>query len=132
MFLDIKLTVHFFHKQTKQAFFFHQRGRLNTAAPQSPSDSGEQYKVLYDFTAQNVNEVSVKAGDVITVIDTAEDGWFTMLTNDSRKVIECVQAEIDPVRSGNIIFACVINNVIFLRVDLCQARIWRNTTIKKR
>jgi hypothetical protein len=87
---------------------------------------------LYDFTAQNVNEVSVKAGDVITVIDTAEDGWFTMLTNDSRKVIECVQAEMDPVRSGNIIFACVINNVIFLRVDLCQACIWRNTTIKKR
>jgi cell division inhibitor SulA len=47
-----------------------------------------QYKVLYDFIAQHVSEASVKAGDVITVVETAEDGWFTMLTNDARKVIE--------------------------------------------
>lgn len=46
--------------------------------------------MLYDFTAQHENEVSVKAGDIITVIETADDGWFTMVTNDSRKVFECV------------------------------------------
>ncbi|CAB3993414.1 neutrophil cytosol factor 2 isoform X1, partial [Paramuricea clavata] len=66
----------------------HLRGRVNTGgttAPQSPSDSGELYRVLYDFTAQHFNEVSVKAGDVITVIETADDGWFTMVTKDSRK-----------------------------------------------
>lgn len=75
-------------------FTFCQRGRVNTGAstltPQTSSDSGERYRVLYDFTAQHVNEVSVKAGDIITVIETADDGWFTMLTNDSRKVFEFV------------------------------------------
>ena len=71
---------------------FDQRGRLNTSATTTASkssvtDVGELYRVLYDFTAQNANEVSVKAGDIIAVTETADDGWFTMATNDSRKVI---------------------------------------------
>ena len=73
-----------------------------TTTPQSPSDSGELYRVLYDFTAQHFNEVSVKAGDVITVVETADDGWFTMVTNDSRKVIECVPRNI----KLSILFIC--------------------------
>ncbi|XP_028398397.1 neutrophil cytosol factor 2-like [Dendronephthya gigantea] len=68
----------------------HLRGRINSSAPTATSkppltDIGESYRVLYDFTAQNANEVSVKAGDIITVTETADDGWFTMVTNDSRK-----------------------------------------------
>lgn len=62
----------------------HLRGRHSTSSTSS-SDSGEQYRVLYDFTAQSQTEVSVKVGDVITVSEKADDGWFTMMTNDARK-----------------------------------------------
>ena len=62
----------------------------STLTAKPPAESGELYLVLYDFTAQHVNEVSVKAGDVITVIEKADDGWFTMATNDSRKVFKFV------------------------------------------
>ena len=34
--------------------------------------------------------MSVKAGDIITVSEKADDGWFTMVTNDARKVIQFV------------------------------------------
>lgn len=50
------------------------------------TEIGELYRVLYDFVAQNEHEVSVKAGEIIRIVETADDGWFTMITNDSRKV----------------------------------------------
>lgn len=67
-----------------------QRNRVNTSGattPQSSPCDGEVYKVVYDFIAQSDDEVSVKAGDIITVIEKADDGWFTMVTHDSRKVM---------------------------------------------
>ena len=77
-------------RRLKSLFSFYQRGRVNTSAStltaKPPTESGELYLVLYDFTPQHVDEVPVKAGDVITVIEKADDGWFTMATNDSRKV----------------------------------------------
>ena len=53
----------------------------------SSSSNGELYRVLYDFTAKSPTEVSVKAGDVITVTDKAGDGWFTMATQDDAKKV---------------------------------------------
>jgi hypothetical protein len=42
--------------------------------------------VKYNYTANNADEVTVQAGDIITVIESAKDGWSTIITNDKVRV----------------------------------------------
>ncbi|XP_020664326.3 proline-serine-threonine phosphatase-interacting protein 1 isoform X1 [Pogona vitticeps] len=41
----------------------------------------ENYTVLYDYTAQNEDELDIQAGDVVTVTDVGDDGWWTAELN---------------------------------------------------
>ena len=43
------------------------------------------YRVLYNYTANNDDELMVKAGDILTVIENGEDGWSTV-TNAKKEV----------------------------------------------
>ncbi|OWK51620.1 Proline-serine-threonine phosphatase-interacting protein 1 [Lonchura striata] len=46
--------------------------------------SSQDYRVLYDYTAQNVDELDISEGDTVVVIAENEDGWWTAERNGQR------------------------------------------------
>ncbi|XP_073159605.1 proline-serine-threonine phosphatase-interacting protein 1 isoform X3 [Lepidochelys kempii] len=51
---------------------------------QAATTPSQDYKVLYDYTAQNTDELDIGAGDIIAIIAEGEDGWWTAERNGQR------------------------------------------------
>uniref|UniRef100_A0A8D0BK94 Proline-serine-threonine phosphatase-interacting protein 1 n=1 Tax=Salvator merianae TaxID=96440 RepID=A0A8D0BK94_SALMN len=41
----------------------------------------QDYRVLYDYTAQSEDELNIQAGDIVTVTAVDDDGWWTVEQN---------------------------------------------------
>ncbi|OXB82018.1 UNVERIFIED_CONTAM: hypothetical protein H355_004101 [Colinus virginianus] len=46
--------------------------------------SSQDYRVLYDYTAQNRDELDINEGDIVAVIEENDDGWWTAERNGQR------------------------------------------------
>ncbi|KFQ85074.1 Proline-serine-threonine phosphatase-interacting protein 1, partial [Phoenicopterus ruber ruber] len=46
--------------------------------------SSQDYRVLYDYTAQNTDELDICEGDIVVVIEENDDGWWTAERNGQR------------------------------------------------
>ncbi|KAG7468225.1 hypothetical protein MATL_G00140570 [Megalops atlanticus] len=51
------------------------QGRHRTSATEA------EYRVLYDYTAQSTDELTILAGDVVVVTEQSEDGWWMVDRN---------------------------------------------------
>ncbi|XP_048812244.1 proline-serine-threonine phosphatase-interacting protein 1 isoform X2 [Lagopus muta] len=46
--------------------------------------SSQDYRVLYDYTAQNMDELDINEGDIVAVIEENDNGWWTAERNGQR------------------------------------------------
>jgi len=72
-------------EKKKKAFFSRIMGKKASGTARDPALEGERYIALFDFAGKEESELNLVEGQVITVTEKDESGWFYAVAIDGRE-----------------------------------------------
>ncbi|KPP57361.1 hypothetical protein Z043_124928 [Scleropages formosus] len=74
----------------------------------APPCGGEPFQALYNYLPRNEDELELKEGDLVDVMERCDDGWFVGGSMGSDRGVPGVGGQLDGLRNGRVAALCGI------------------------